>query len=131
MVFISHKKIILFIALFSFKFVVLEILPISCEGDTLNYTITLNLTKYLNYLTNNKSIIENKTIYENQEDLKGKKGGIVKGTIYEYIYKKKGKLDQFTVYDTYDDALEALNNHSIEYILCYKEIVGEEKKYSS
>ena len=127
----SHKRtknnfyIILFITIFSYKFIVSEILPISCEGEILNYTISINLTKYLNSLTENKSIIENKTIFEKQEDFEGKKGGIVKGTIYEYITKKKGRLNQFTVYNTYDEALEALNNHSIDYFVCYKEIVGE------
>ena len=131
MVLISHKTIkyyfysILFITLFSSKYIVSEILPISCEGETLNYSISVNLTKYLNSLTNNKSIIENKTIYEKQEDLKGKKGGVVRGTIYEYISKKKNNPDQFIVYDSYDEALAALNNHSIEYFVCYKEIVGE------
>ena len=90
MVLIFHKTIkyyfysILFITLFSFKSILSEILPISCEGETLNYSISINLTKYLNSLTNNKSIIENKTIYAKEEDLKGKKGGVVKGTIYEF-----------------------------------------------
>ena len=131
MVLTFHKKItnniysILFLILFSFKYVTSNILPVSCEADTLNYSITVNLTKYLNYLTNNKSKTENKTIYEKQEDLKGKKGGLVKGTIYEYISKKGENLEQFTIFDTYNEALKTLNNHSIEYIICYKAIVGE------
>ena len=131
MVFFSHRKIkinfyiFLFITLFSFKSIVSEILPVTCEADTLNYSISLNLTKYLNSLTNNKSVIENKTIFEKQEDLNGKKGGIVKGTIYELIEKRKDNLNQFIVYDTYDEALNALYNYSIDYFFCYKEIVGE------
>ena len=85
----SNLFIFLFIAIISLKFIASEILPIFYEGETINYTISINLTKYLNFLTNNKSIIENKSIFENQEDLIGKKGGIVKGIMSEYISKKK------------------------------------------
>ena len=131
MAFFSNRKIkinfyiFLFITLFSFKSIVSEILPFTCEAATLNYSISLNLTKYLNSLTNNKSDIENKKIFEKKEDLKGKKGGIIKGTIFELIEKRKDNLNQFTVYDTYDEACNALNNYSIDYFLCYETIVGD------
>ena len=45
--------------------------------------------------------------------------------MYEYISKKKGNLNKYTVYKAYDEALEALHNHSIDYFIDYKEIVGE------
>lgn len=96
-----------------------------CEDNTLKYSIAANLTKYLNTLSENNSEIENKTTYSTQRDLLGKKAGVVKGTIYEYISKKNGYINNFTVYDTYEEGQNALNNHSIDYFVCYKEIVGD------
>ena len=95
------------------------------DGNKLNYSILFNLTKYLNTLSENKSEVEEKTIYSTQYDLSGKKGGIVKDSIFEIMAKKNNVTDYFILYDTYDEAQNALNNNLIDYFVCYREIVGE------
>ena len=39
--------------------------------------------------------------------------------------KKNNVTDYFILYDTYDEAQNALNNNLIDYFVCYREIVGE------
>ena len=120
----SLKPIYIFLAII--HFINSQNLPAAtCEGRTLRYSIATNLTNYLESLTKNNSEIENKTFYNNQDDLKGKKGGIVKGTIYESLAKKNNSLNNYNLYDSYEDAQKALNSHAIEYFLSDKEITGE------
>ena len=120
----SLKPIYIFLAII--HFINSQNLPAAtCEGRTLRYSIATNLTNYLESLTKNNSEIENKTFYNNQDDLKEKKGGIVKGTIYESLAKKNNSLNNYSLYDSYEDAQKALNSHSIEYFLSDKEITGE------
>ena len=90
-----------------------------------NYSITLNLSHYLELLSANNSQIENKTIFANRNDLAGRKGGIVKGTAYEVYSRKHGYLNNFTIFDTYEEAQKALTNNSIDFFVCYKEIIGD------
>ena len=59
------------------------------------------------------------------KDLSNKKGGIVKGSIFETISKESNTLDNYVLFDSYEEAQIALNNYSIDYFLCYREIIGE------
>ena len=119
-------KTLLFISLVLLNFVCLENIPDAVyDGNKLTYSILFNLTEYLNTLSENKSAVEEKVIYSSQYDLADKKGGIVKGSIFEIIAKKNNIIDNFILYDTYDEAQIALNNNSIDYFICYREIVGE------
>lgn len=92
-----------------------------------NFTISLNLTKYLELLSLNESVVENKTIINSISDLKDKKFGLVKGSFYEIFARRQNYLNNvsYVIYDTYDEAQEGLNNHSIDYIICSKEIIGD------
>ena len=119
-------KTLLFISLLLLNFVSLENIPDAVyDGNKLTYSILFNLTEYLNTLSENKSEVEEKEIYSSQNDLSGKKGGIVKGSVFEIIAKKNNIIDNFILYNTYDEAQNALNNNSIDYFICYQEIVGE------
>ena len=69
-------------------------------------------------LTENLSEVENKTIYTDSASLKSAKGSIVKGTIYEELLKNQ--LSSYTVFDSYEDAEKALNNHEVDYLICHK-----------
>ena len=83
-------KTLLFISLVLLNFVSLEHIPDAVyDGNQLNYSILFNLTDYLYTLSENKSEVEEKTIYSSQTDLADKKGGIVKGSIFEIIAKKE------------------------------------------
>ena len=125
-------KTLLFIFLVLLNFVSLEnILDAVYDGNKLTYSILFNLTEYLNTLSENKSEVEQKTIYSSQNDLSDKKGGIVKGSIFEIIAKKNNFTDNFILYDTYDEAQNAINNNSIDYFVCYREIVGEQIQMNS
>ena len=94
-----------------------------CDGDTLKYSIQINLTNYLMVLTENLSEVENKTIYTDSASLKSAKGSIVKGTIYEELLKNQ--LSSYTVFDSYEDAEKALNNHEVDYLICHKSSFGD------
>ena len=94
-----------------------------CDGDTLKYSIQINLTNYLMVLTENLSEVENKTIYTDSASLKSAKGSIVKGTIYEELLKNQ--LSSYTVFDSYVDAEKALNNHEVDYLICHKSSFGD------
>ena len=94
-----------------------------CDGDTLKYSIQINLTNYLMVLTDNLSEVENKTIYTDSASLKNAKGSIVKGTIYEELLKNQ--LSNYTVFDSYEDAEKALNNHEVDYLICHKSSFGD------
>ena len=119
-------KILLFISFILLNFVLLENIPDAVyDGNKLSYSVLFNLTKYLDTLSQNKSDIEKKEIYSSQADLSGKKGGIVKGSIFEIIAKKNNIIDNYVLYNTYEEAQNALNNDSIDYFICYREIVGE------
>ena len=125
-------KTLLFISLVLLNFVSLENIPDAVyDGNKLTYSILFNLTEYLNTLSENKSEVEQKTIYSSQNDLSDKKGGIVKGSIFEIIAKKNNFTDNFILYDTYDEAQNAINNNSIDYFVCYREIVGEQIQMNS
>ena len=125
-------KTLLFIFLVLLNFVSLENIPDAVyDGNKLTYSILFNLTEYLNTLSENKSEVEQKTIYSSQNDLSDKKGGIVKGSIFEIIAKKNNFTDNFILYDTYDEAQNAINNNSIDYFVCYREIVGEQIQMNS
>ena len=119
-------KTLLFISLVLLNFVSLEHIPDAVyDGNQLNYSILFNLTDYLYTISENNSEVENKTIYSSQIDLLDKKGGIVKGSIFEIIAKKNNVIDNFILYNSYEEAQNALNNNSIDYFICYREIVGE------
>ena len=60
-----------------------------CDGNTLKYSIQINLTNYLMALSENMSAVENKTIYTDSTSLKGSKGSVVKGTIYEELLQNQ------------------------------------------
>ena len=94
-----------------------------CDGDTLKYSIQINLTNYLMVLTENLSEVENKTIYTDSASLKSAKGSIVKGTIYEELLKNQ--LSSYTVFDSYEDAEKTLNNHEVDYLICHKSSFGD------
>ena len=92
-----------------------------------NFTISFNLTRYLELLTQNESAVENKTIINNSSDLKDKKLGLVKGSFCEIFARRQNLLNNlsYVIYDTYDEAQAGLNNHSIDYIIYSKEIIGD------
>jgi len=92
--------------------------------DTLQYSLNVNLSHYLELLTKNGSAVENKTIFSDSSSLSGKKGAVTKGTIYETLLEKN-KNENITVFDSYDDAQKALNNHSIDFFVCPKRMIGE------
>ena len=94
-----------------------------CDGVTLKYSIQINLTNYLMVLTDNLSEVENKTIYTDSASLKNEKGSIVKGTIYEELLKNQ--LSNYTVFDSYEEAEKALNNHEVDYLICHKSSFGD------
>ena len=96
------------------------------DGTTLRYSIAINLSNYLYLLSQNNSAVENKTIYDTQSSLSGSKGGIVKGTIYEVLARDRNIINNYTLFNTYEEAQLALHNHSIDYFICYKETVGDE-----
>ena len=119
-------KILLFISLVLLNFVSLEHIPDAVyDGNQLNYSILFNLTDYLYTVSENNSEVENKTIYSSQNDILDKRGGIVKGSIFEILAKKYNLINNFILFNTYDEAQNLLNNNSIDYFACYKEIVGE------
>ena len=93
-------------------------------ANSLEYSLDINLTHYLELLTKNKSAVENKTILSNQSSLIGKKGVAVKGTIYETLIEKYN-ISNITILDSYEEAQKALNNHSIDYFICPKRMIGE------
>ena len=93
-------------------------------ANSLEYSLDINLTHYLELLTKNKSSVENKTIFSNQSSLIGKKGVAVKGTIYETLIEKYN-ISNITILDSYEEAQKALNNHSIDYFICPKRMIGE------
>ena len=92
--------------------------------DTFEYSLNINLSHYLELLTKNGSAVENKTIFSNSASLSGKKGAVTKGTIYETLLEKNNNSN-IVVFDSYDDAQKALNNHSIDYFICPKRMIGE------
>ena len=119
-------KTLLFISLLLLNFVSLENIPDAVyDGNKLTYSILFNLTDYLYTVSENNSEVENKTIYKSQNDILDKRGGIVKGSIFEILAKKYNLINNFILFNTYDEAQNALNNNSIDYFACYKEIVGE------
>ena len=85
----------------------------------------MNLTEYLELLTQNEQAFENKTIINSTSDLKDKKLGLVKGSFYEIFTRKQNLLNNvsYVIYDTYDKPQVGLNNYSIDYIICSKEII--------
>ena len=89
------KLIFLFCLLISFQ-----------SSKALDYSLKVNLSHYLELLTQNNSAVENKTTFPDASSLRDKKGGVV-------------------MFDTYDDVMKALKNHSIDYFICYKKMVGE------
>ena len=66
------KLIFLFCLLISFQ-----------SSKALDYSLKVNLSHYLELLTQNNSAVENKTTFPDASSLSDKKGGVVKGTIYE------------------------------------------------
>ena len=119
-------KPILFIFIY-FQMVYLEEIPSpKYDGNTLKYSIALNLTKYLEELTRNNSEIENKIIYNDASDLNGTKTGLVKGTVLHHLASGDGKILNYTLYDNYEEIQKALNNHSIEQFICFKDLVSEQ-----
>ena len=119
-------KTLLFISLVLLNFVSLENIPDAVYvGYKLTYSILFNLTDYLYTVSENNSEVENKTIYKSQNDILDKRGGIVKGSIFEILAKKYNLINNFILFNTYDEAQNALNNNSLDYFACYKEIVGE------
>ena len=130
------KKKFFSIYLLAFFFLILKInnqnLPNpEYDGTSLKYSIAINITKYLKLLTNNKSQIENKTIYKNQDDLQYRKTGIVRSTIYMSIISSHGMVQNYTIYNDYDGAIQGLNNYSIEHFVCLKDIASELIKLNS
>ena len=119
-------KPILFIFIY-FQMVYLQEIPSpTYDGNTLKYSIALNLTKYLEELTKNNSEIENKIIYNDASDLNGTKTGLVKGTVLHHLASSDGKILNYTLYDNYEEIQQALNNHSIEQFICFKDLVSEQ-----
>ena len=94
-----------------------------CDGNTLKYSIQINLSNYLNVLTDNFSEVENKTIYNDSASLKNAKGSIVKGSIYEKLLQNQ--ISNYTVFDSYEEAEKALNNHEVDYLICSKNSYGD------
>ena len=94
-----------------------------CDGNTLKYSIQINLTNYLMALSENMSAVENKTIYTDSASLKGAKGSVVKGTIYEELLQNQ--ISNYTVFDSYEEAEKALNNHEVDYLICSKLLYGD------
>ena len=120
------KKILLIVSLCLINFSCLADIPEArYDGNKLTYSILYNLTKYLEILSKNNSEVEKKEIYNSVNDLSNKKGGIVKGSIFEIISKENNTLDNYVLFDSYEEAQIALNNYSIDYFICYREIIGE------
>ena len=120
-------KHLLFIFLILFQTVYLEEIPSPIyDGNTLKYLISLNLTKYLEELTKNNSEIENKTIYSNEDDLKGLKTGLIRRTILHNFALRGGNVTNYVLYDDYDQIQRALNNHSIDQFICFKDLISEQ-----
>ena len=94
-----------------------------CDGNTLKYSIQINLTNYLMALSENMSAVENKTIYTDSASLKGAKGSVVKGIIYEELLQNQ--ISNYTVFDSYEEAEKALNNHEVDYLICSKLLYGD------
>ena len=109
------------------KLIFLYCLLISFQSSkALDYSLKVNLSHYLELLTQNNSAVENKTTFPDASSLSDKKGGVVKGTIYEKLFEiNKGLYQNIVMFDTYDDVMKALKNHSIDYFICYKKMVGE------
>lgn len=122
-------KILLIVSLYLINFSYSEDIPDIPEaiydGNKLTYSIIYNLKKYLDILSQNNSEVEKKEIYTSVNDLSNKKGGMVKGSIFEIISKESKSLDNYVLFNSYEEAQIALNNYSIDYFLCYREIVGE------
>lgn len=119
-------KYLLFIFFIYFQTLYLKEIPSPIyDGNTLKYSIVLNLTKYLNELTKNNSEIENKTIYSNEDDLRGLKTGLIRGTILHRSASMQGILGNYVLYDNYDQIQQALNNHSIDQFICFKDLISE------
>ena len=120
------NKILLIVSLYLINLSCLADIPEArYDGNKITYSILCNLTKYLETLSNNNSEVEKKEIYNSANDLSNKKGGIVKGSIFEIIAKESKTLDNYVLFNSYEEAQIALNNHSIDYFLCYKEVIGE------
>ena len=120
-------KILLFIFYIYLKIVYLQNIPNpTYNGNTLKYSISINLTKYLETLTKNSSEVENKTIYEKEEDLIDVKTGLIRGTVLQNFARMKGKLDDYIFFNDYDEAQQALNNHTIEQFICLKDFISEQ-----
>lgn len=122
-------KILLIVSLYLINFSYSEDIPdipeATYDGNKLTYSIIYNLKKYLDILSQNNSEVEKKEIYTSVNDLSNKKGGMVKGSIFEIISKESKSLDNYVLFNSYEEAQIALNNYSIDYFLCYREIVGE------
>ena len=112
-------KPIFFIFIY-FQMVYLQEIPSpTYDGNTLKYSIALNLTKYLEELTKNNSEIENKIIYNKANDLNGTKTGLVKRSILHNFDVSEGKVLKYILYDNYEEIQQALNNHSMEQFICF------------
>ena len=92
--------------------------------DSLEYSVNVNLSHYLELLTKNGSAVENKTIFSDRSSLGVRKGAAVKGTIYETLLERTNYVN-IDILDSYEEAIKALNNHSIDYFICPQRMIGE------
>ncbi len=53
-----------------------------------------------------------------------RKGAAVKGTIYETLLERTNYVN-IDILDSYEEAIKALNNHSIDYFICPQRMIGE------
>ena len=96
----------------------IDYLNAECNGNTLNYNISINLKQYLINLSKNFSQIENKPIYSSIDDIKTI--GVIEGSIYEKLTRKLNILDIKT-YKSYDEIISELKLNLINACFTSKE----------